>query len=425
MNNLRNSSIYQVFVRNYKGEGTFKDLINDLDRIKDMGFEYLYLCPIHPIGKLERKGTLGSPYAISNYYEINEEYGTKDDFDELVKATHDKGMKLMLDIVINHSSPDCIYTKRNKEFYYKDQNGNPKNRVEDWTDVIDFDYNNDNLRKEMINMLSFWAKKGVDGFRCDVATLVPYDFWLEAKKAISEINKDLIWFAESGEYEFIEGLRRRGIKISTDYELFEAFDLLYSYDIRSFINEALLEEKNLRILAKMINYQNCEFKLHNLKSKYLENHDNRRIYEILNNKNKVLNYLAFIYLQRGVPFVYAGQEAWALKQPSLFDKDMIDWSNYDNNYVELIKKLNSLRKLKIFNEETYSHVNEHDDYFEVILSSQNEEYYGMYNVLDLKDKLYTTISDGKYINLINDKEVIIENNEIDSEYLPLFIKTRG
>lgn len=175
---LKNSSIYQVFVRNYKGEGTFKDLINDIKRISDMGFEYLYLCPIHPIGKVNRKGTLGSPYAISDYYKINEEYGGMEDFDDLVKVCHNNNLKIMIDIVINHSSPDCVFTLTNPEFYYRNNEGNFGNRVADWTDVIDFNYDNKALREEMIKMLSFWANKGVDGFRCDVASLVPSDFWL-------------------------------------------------------------------------------------------------------------------------------------------------------------------------------------------------------------------------------------------------------
>ncbi len=422
---LRNSSIYQVFVRNYKGEGKFKDLINDIKRISDMGFEYLYLCPIHPIGKVNRKGTLGSPYAISDYYKINDEYGDMEDFDDLVKECHNNNLKIMIDIVINHSSPDCVFTLTNPEFYYRNNEGNFGNRVADWTDVIDFNYDNKALREEMIKMLSFWANKGVDGFRCDVASLVPSDFWLEAKEAISKINKDFVWLGESVEFEFIEAIRKLSFKAFTDYELFEAFDMLYSYDIKSFINDAFINEKNLNILARMINYQNSEFKLNNLKVKYLENHDNERIYTLLKkNKNKVLNYLAFIFLQRGVPFVYAGQEAWCEHKPTLFDKDMLDWSNYDETYVELIKKLNSLRKLDIFKDETYCHVGEHEDYFDVTLCSEKEEYYGIYNVLDLKDKMKTELNDGTYINLIDDKEVIITNTEVDSSCLPLFVRVK-
>lgn len=132
----------------------------------------------------------------------------------------------------------------------------------------------------MIKMLSFWANKGVDGFRCDVASLVPSDFWLEAKEAISKINKDFVWLGESVEFEFIEVIRKLSFKAFTDYELFEAFDMLYSYDIKSFINDAFINEKNLNMLARMINYQNSEFKLNNLKVKYLENHDNERIYTL-------------------------------------------------------------------------------------------------------------------------------------------------
>ena len=188
---LQNQLIYSVFVRNHTKEGTFRALIPDLDRIRSLGTDIIWLMPIHPIGEMNRKGTLGSPYANRDYRSINPEYGTPDDFRALADAVHARGMRIMIDVVYNHTSPDSVLWNEHPEFFYKKPDGRPGNHVGEWTDVIDLEYSNMELWDYQIETLKRWAGI-VDGFRCDVASLVPVEFWKRARREVSEIHPGFI-----------------------------------------------------------------------------------------------------------------------------------------------------------------------------------------------------------------------------------------
>ena len=165
---LRSQIIYSVYVRNHTPEGTFRAVIPDLDRIRALGTDIVWLLPIHPIGEKGKKGSLGCPYANRDYGAVNPEYGTLDDFKALVDAIHARGMKCIIDVVYNHTSPDAVYVAEHPEFYYRKPNGSFGNKTAEWTDVIDLDYSCAALWDAQIRHLCYWAGI-VDGFRCDVA----------------------------------------------------------------------------------------------------------------------------------------------------------------------------------------------------------------------------------------------------------------
>jgi glycosidase len=166
---LLNSTIYSIFVRNYSEDGTFARVQDDLGRIKSLGAEIIWLMPIHPIGTVARKGALGSPYAISDYRGINPDYGTLEDFRRLVQRAHELGLKVMIDVVYNHTSPDSLLFAQHPDWFYRNADGSPGNRIGDWSDIIDLDFSNSDLREYLIESLKYWLEQGVDGFRCDVA----------------------------------------------------------------------------------------------------------------------------------------------------------------------------------------------------------------------------------------------------------------
>ncbi len=169
---LRQQVIYQIFTRNYKG-GKLKDVERDLDRIKSLGVDIIYLLPVQPSGVLHRKGSMGSPYAISDYRAVDPEIGTMQDFAELTEAAHRKGLKVMLDVVYNHTSPDSVLAKSHPEWFFHKADGSLGNRIGAWWDVVDLDYeSSEALWNYQIETLKMWAKY-VDGFRCDVAPMVP------------------------------------------------------------------------------------------------------------------------------------------------------------------------------------------------------------------------------------------------------------
>ena len=173
---LQNQVIYSIYVRNHTSEGTFRAVIPDLDRIRALGTDIIWLMPIHPIGVEGKKGTLGCPYANRDYRAVNPAYGTMEDFEALVREIHAHGMKCMIDVVYNHTSPDSVLYREHPEYFYRRPDGKPGNKLGDWADVIDLDYSNRGLWQYLTDTLVMWAGL-VDGFRCDVASFVPVEFW--------------------------------------------------------------------------------------------------------------------------------------------------------------------------------------------------------------------------------------------------------
>src|SRR5690606_5819902 len=257
-NSYRNLMIYQVFVRQHTKTGDFKGLIEDLDRIKSLGTDIVYLLPIHPIGKLDRKGEVGSPYSIKDYYAIDEAHGDLNSFKELITEVHKRDMKLMIDIVFNHTSRDSELTKTNPDWFYRKADGSLANRVGDWSDIADLDFSKRAVWDYLIDVLKYWAQY-VDGFRCDVAPLLPLDFWKEARQKVSEMRPDIIWLSESVEYGFIKYLRDIGFDASTDSQIFEAFDIAYEYDIFSFMDGYLKNRNSLERYLYEVNRQESVF----------------------------------------------------------------------------------------------------------------------------------------------------------------------
>ncbi|MEJ7665901.1 MAG: alpha-amylase family glycosyl hydrolase [Hymenobacter sp.] len=180
-----NATIYEVNVRNYTPEGTFRAFEEHLPRLAKMGVVIVWLMPVHPIGEVGRKGSLGSPYAVRDYYGVNPEFGTLDDLRHLVQAAHDWGMKVILDWVANHTSRDNALIAQHPDWYQHDAQGQLVPPVADWTDVVALDYANTKMRAYMLEALRYWVREAdVDGYRCDVAGLVPTDFWEEARPAL-------------------------------------------------------------------------------------------------------------------------------------------------------------------------------------------------------------------------------------------------
>ena len=186
-----NSAIYEVNLRQYADDASFKNFTKELPRLKKMGINILWFMPIHPIGKQGRKGTLGSYYAVQNYKEINPEFGTADEFKVFMAEAHKLGFKVILDWVANHTSPDNVWVKQHPDFYTKNKEGKFMPPVEDWSDVIDLNYNNTQLRTEMIESMKYWISNfDVDGFRCDVAEMVPTDFWVQCRTELDKVKPE-------------------------------------------------------------------------------------------------------------------------------------------------------------------------------------------------------------------------------------------
>ena len=418
---LRNKMMYQVFVRNYSEEGTFKGVEKDLDRIKNLGTDIIYLLPIHPIGLKNRKGTLGSPYSIKDYRSINPEYGTLDDFKELVNAIHDKGMKCMIDVVYNHTSWDSLLSVEHPEWFIRKQDGSFGNRVGEWSDIIDLNYDVKGLWDYQIETLEYWAQF-VDGFRCDVAPMVPLEFWLEARTQISRIKEDFIWLAESLEERFIRYLRSVGINALSDSEIFKAFDIAYDYDTYPALADYLEDKGTLKEYIDLLNKQEEIYPDNYVKLRFLENHDRARAHSLFTDEKVLKNLTAFSFFLKGMAFIYAGQEFSRSHLPSLFEKDTIILKPEDGiDLSDYIKKLSEIKKDTIFTDSNYSVKPHIGDIVTAVHEKGNKKAVGIFSFKGHGIDTEVDLNDGIYKNLIDGKNIEIKEGKIINDGDPIII----
>ncbi len=325
---LRNSNLYEVNVRQYTLEGTFKAFEKHLTRLKDMGVEILWMMPIHPIGVEKRKGILGSYYSIQNHKGINPEFGTAEDFKDLVIKVHSLGMQIIIDWVANHTSWDNVWTKTNPEYYVKDKEGKFIAPY-DWSDVIQIDHSNGNEQVAMIDAMQYWIKEfNIDGFRADLAHLTPLPFWLNARLHLSSLKKDLIWLAET-----------------EDINYHQAFDISYTWRMMHTTQQFVTGEKTLADCVKVLSDYKKDFDEKDLRLFFTSNHDenswNGSEYEKYGMFAKAWAVFSTLYVS--VPLIYSGQELPNYKRLQFFEKDVIEWTE-DLKLQNFYKCLLSLRK---------------------------------------------------------------------------------
>lgn len=410
---LKNDVIYCVYVRNYGENGKFKDVESDLERIKNLGVDIIWLMPINEIGDKNKKGELGCPYAIKNYRKINPEYGTLDDFKELLDRIHELGMKCIIDVVFNHTSPDSNLVEEHPEFFYKNAVGEFANKIGDWSDVIDLDYSNMNLWTSQIATLKYWASLGVDGFRCDVAPLIPIDFWIRARKEVSYINENLIWLAESVHPSFIKELRKNGLVAHSDSEIYQAFDITYDYDVNLEFRNYLEGKGTLKDYINKLQQQEVIYPENYVKLRFLENHDQPRAKKIIPNLDKLKLWTEFMYFQKGTSLIYNGQEALEENTPSLFEIDKINFNNINEEMVSLFKKLYEIKKNNLVTDGFYNI--ELIDNTEVVVISytlNNKKLLGVFNFGNQDNEILLNIEDGEYTNLLDESKVEVINGAI-------------
>lgn len=408
---LRNKVIYSVYVRNHTSDGTFNAVADDLDRIKSLGTDIIWFMPIHPIGVKNKKGSLGCPYANKDYRTTNPEYGTMDDFKSLVEKIHAKGMKCIIDVVYNHTSPDSNLSVEHPEFFYRKPDGNFGNKVGDWSDIIDLDYSNKELWRYQIDSLVMWARI-VDGFRCDVASFVPVEFWKQAREAVAKVNPDCIWLAESVHSSFNVFSRKSGIYTASDYELFDAFDMEYDYDIREVFDKYLKGKTTLSNYMDMFNYQEAIYQQNYDKMRCLENHDQPRICHYVKNRSDLENYTAFLYFLKGSTLIYAGQEFGCDETPSLFDKDVFP-RNTGIDLSNLFAKLDTIKKT-VLDDDDYFKADADDENDIAILERDNNKSkkVGIFSLKSKSADVKVDLPDGDYKNEISGETVTVSNGKV-------------
>lgn len=417
---LRNEMIYSVFVRNYSEAGNFAGVTADLQRIKDLGTDILWLLPINPIGEVNRKGSLGSPYAIKDYRKINPEYGTLDDFKALTTKAHELGMRVMMDIVYNHTSPDSVLATEHPEWFYHDAEGQLTNKVGDWSDVKDLDYGHHDLWQYQIDTLLYW-RQFVDGYRCDVAPLVPLDFWLEARQQVNAKYPGTLWLAESAGSGFIQELRSQGYTGLSDSELYQAFDMTYDYDVFSDFKDYWQGRRTVDQYVDLLQRQDTTFPGNYVKMRFLENHDNARMMSLMHSESEAVNALTWIFMQRGIPLIYNGQEFSAEHQPSLFDRDVMV-NDRHGDLTALIQKLVAIKHEPLMRAADYQLAVVEDGIIKVSYQAAGAALTAWIPLKGQVTTVKTTLPDDHYQNILTDTAVEVKDHQLQVNGQPVLIK---
>lgn len=401
----RNLVIYEIYVRNHGPHGTFADVEADLPRIRAMGVDVIWFMPIHPIGKVKRKGKLGSPYSIADYGQVNPEYGTRADLSRLIDKAHRLGLKVMIDVVYNHTAHDSALVREHPEWFHQDGHGVPKTTVPEWSDVIDLKHLNEGLSAYLIETLQGWARFGVDGFRCDVASLLPEEFWVNARRAVAEVNPGVIWLAESVHAAFVAARRADGLIGTSDGELYRAFDLTYDYDICSIWQAAVVGKVPIARYLEMLRFQDSIYPANFVKMRCVENHDQPRIMRLAPSRSQALAWTAFEAFNKGAFLIYGGQESAATHTPSLFDVDKVPWGNY-----ELQPFLTTLANLKKDPAMVSGQLAllEDEPAIQATWYWPGVSLYGVFNTSAGTGQINVRLSDGIYTDLLSGASVSVE-----------------
>lgn len=328
----RNANIYEVNLRQYTKEGTIKAFATHLPRLKKLGVDILWIMPVQPIGTRERKGTLGSYYAVKDYTAVNPEFGSLADFKAMVAQAHALGMHVILDWVPNHTAWDNTWATEHKDWYKQNAKGElfpvtftGDNGTEYWTDVIGLDYTKPALWKGMTDAMAFWVREtNIDGFRCDVAGQVPVPFWNAATRELNKI-KPLFMLAEADQVDMHE----------------QAFDMTYAWDLAEVFKRIGKGKASARELAAFLTKPPKAYPRSAYRMLFTNNHDfnswNGTDRELYGPAYKALAVLTATL--PGMPLIYGGQEAGLDKRLEFFEKDPIAWKDYPltDFYAGLLK----------------------------------------------------------------------------------------
>ena len=339
INEIKDGVIYEANIRQYSESGKFQDFTKDIYKLKDLGVKIIWLMPIHPISKTNRKGTLGSYYSISDYKAVNPEFGNKDDLDELIKEAHKHDMLVILDWVANHTGWDHKWIKNKPDYYTKNENGEITDPINPstgeswgWTDVADLNFDNMEMQNEMIEAMEYWVKEhDIDGYRLDAAHSCPASFWKKSIERLKKI-KNVLMLAESDGYH------------TGGFELIELFDMSYNWSGHHVLNRIYKKENNSEDLKININRNLNDYSSKHVLMNFTSNHDENTwagtVFDRYGDGAKT--FAALTYFLPGIPLIYNGQEYGLNKRLEFFEKDFI--TKKQSDFYEFYSNLNSLKK---------------------------------------------------------------------------------
>jgi cyclomaltodextrinase / maltogenic alpha-amylase / neopullulanase len=326
---VKEAVIYEVYLHLFSKEGTFKSLETRIPELKKLGVTIVSLMPIHPIGELNRRGSLGNPYAVKDYYAINPAYGTSSDFQSLVNALHQQGLRIVIDLAASYTAWDSQLLMEHPDWFHHDEEGAIVSPKTDLFDVAQLDYRQHETRKYIIAVMKYWVKEfNVDGFICTMAESIPIDFWNVARKELDKI-KPVIMISEYSQPEYH----------------IKAFDLTFSWNINHILSSILDNTVSASALDDSLKFESSQFPKESLHLRFGEIDKKiegaQTFKKFSPQEEQAIAVIKFMI--PGVPFIYNGEEVGNNKSLNLFDKAEIDWSN-GKDFRELYEQLGTLRQ---------------------------------------------------------------------------------
>ena len=418
---METAVIYEANIRQYSPEGTFEEFIKDIPQLKELGVKVIWLMPVFPISKTKRKATggsdskfasefpeeeqgkyLGSYYAVTDFTEINPEFGTKEDFRELIEMAHRNSIYVILDWVPNHTGWDHEWLKTNPDYYTQNEKGevvHPEGT--DWTDVADLNYENQDMRKAMIDDMTYWiTEEGVDGFRCDVAGSVPTDFWQQAVPQLRG-HKDIFMLAEAWEPELLDD---------------NLFDMAYAWDGHHLLNGLAKGEKTLADYEAYIQKMNKDYASDDILMNFVTNHDenswNGSLKERMGDASELMTALSFML--KGMPLIYSGQEYDLNHRLKFFEKDSFPKTKGDS--WKLLQKLGQLKNLNSAlnggkNAAAYERLDSENNILMFERSKNGETILFVGNFSNEGNKI--SIPEGNYLDYMENKKIELKGDAFD------------
>ena len=392
----KNAVIYELNTRQFTPEGTFNAIENRIPELKNLGVSIIWFMPIHPIGVKRRKGSLGSYYSVRDFYGINPEFGTLDDFKRLVKKMHEAGLYVIIDLVANHTAWDNPLIESHPDWYTRDENGNMIPPVHDWSDVVDLNYDNPGLCNYMIEMMKFWVRDiGIDGYRCDVAAMVPTEFWIQARKELEKI-KPVFMLAEAEDPE----LNAFG------------FDMTYASKLHHIFNRISKNRATPMDIDKALKHEQYFYPKNSMRMRFTSNHDENSwnlsaVSRMGREAAKAGAVLTFTL--PGTPLIYNGQEVGNSKSLEFFERDPIAWeeNEFRGLYTTLARVYrdnpalhegNIVKLTSEKNNQVYAFTrNSEDETVIVVVNLSSESFHGSVNLLEIRGTFYDIFTDRKIV----------------------------
>jgi glycosidase len=404
----KNATIYEVNLRQYTEEGTIKAFMRDMPRLRNMGVDILWMMPMHPIGEKNRKGTLGSYYSVKDYEAVNREFGYIDEFDKMVELAHLLGMKVIIDWVANHTAWDHAWVTEHPEWYDTNEEGQMYAPF-GWEDVVQLDYENQDMRRAMIESMKYWLiEADIDGFRCDVAGMVPTDFWDMARVELEKV-KPVFMLAEAEKDEL----------------LVNAFDMDYGWTLHSISNKIAKGDTTVNALEGYFEDLKNTFPKGAYKMNFTTNHDenswNGTVHERYGDGFQT--FAVLMATVPGMPLIYTGQESNLNKRLEFFEKDLVEWNDYSlQGFYRVLLNLKKSNKAMwngdFGGELTRVKTNQDDAVFAF---TRQKDADAIFVILNLSGKALNVVLPGNdfvgnYVNVFDKaKETFMEGQQLDLE----------